>query len=344
MIRIVVLGLGAIGTAIARVLAARADVQLVGGVDADPAKVGQDLGEVIGLGHALGVAVAADAPAVLRAARPDVVVQATGSRLAAVASQIRQILRAGCSLLSTCEELSFPFETAPELADELDRLARAHNVALLGTGVNPGFAMDTLPLALTALSQRVDAIAVVRIQDVAARRLPLQKKVGVGLDPAEFAERARAGTLGHVGLRESVGAIAHGLAWTVERFDDQIEPVVADREIGSAETVVAPGQVLGLKQTVRGIVDGAPRITLDLQLYLGAPNPHDRITIEGVPRVDVSVNEGTHGDLATAAIVVNAIPSLLRCEPGLRVMEDLPLVHYQTPVARAREMRRVLAF
>jgi 4-hydroxy-tetrahydrodipicolinate reductase len=333
MLRVVLYGLGPIGAGIARVAAARSDLKIVGGIDVDPDKIGKDVGEVIGTAEPLGIVVSGNASATLRSTRPDVVIQATGSHLARVAPQIRQIIQAGACLVSTCEELSFPWDAAPELAQELDRLAAAHQVAILGTGVNPGFAMDTLPLALTAVSQSVDAMSVLRIQDAARRRLPLQRKVGAGLSVAEFEERVQAGTVRHVGLPESVHAIAHGIGWKVERLDDTIEPVVAENETRSTEIVVAPGQVLGIRQVTKGVVDGQVKITLELQMYLGAPNPRDRVTVEGIPRIDVAVNEGTHGDLATAAILVNAIPSLLRAEPGLRVMEDLPLVHYHLPTA-----------
>ena len=328
MTRIVHYGLGPIGAGIARVAAGRADLQIVGAIDVDPSKVGQDVGDVVGLGKKLGILVSADAESVLDSTRPEVVIHATGSHLAQVAPQLRQVIAAGACLVSTCEELSFPFETAPEIAADLDRLAKEHGVALLGTGINPGFAMDTLPLAMTAVSQRVESVHVLRRQDAAQRRLPLQRKVGAGLSVVEFEERVRSGSVRHVGLPESVYALAHGLGWRIERLDDQIEPVIAKQETRSAEIVVARGQVLGVRQVAKGIVDGRPAITLELQMYLGAENPHDRIVVEGVPRIDVAVNEGTHGDLATAAILVNAISSLLRAQPGLRIMEDLPLVHY----------------
>jgi hypothetical protein len=350
MIRVVLYGLGPIGAGIARVVAARTDMQIVGGIDVDPAKVGLDVGEVIGLGRQLDVAVSADAPLTLRTTRPDVAIQATGSHLAQVASQLRQIIQAGVSVVSTCEELSFPFEASAELAGELDRLAQAHEVAILGTGINPGFAMDTLPLALTAVSQQVESVRVLRIQDAARRRLPLQRKVGAGLTVAEFQQRVEDGTVRHVGLPESVHAIAGALRWKVGRLEDKIEPVVAEIEFKVSEDVVIPaGHVLGVRQITTGFVDDEPKIVLELEMYLGAPRPHDHIVIEGLPRIDVMVNEGTHGDLATSAILVNAIASLLRVEPGLRVMADLPLVHYAKPgddgdKGGEGRFRRTLAF
>jgi 4-hydroxy-tetrahydrodipicolinate reductase len=350
MIRVIAFGLGPIGAGIARVVAARSDMQIVGAVDVDPAKVGRDVGEVLGLERRFDVLVSTDASQVLRTARADVVTHATGSHLKDVAPQLRQIIRAGASVVSTCEELSFPLETSAELAAELDRLAQAEGVALVGTGANPGFAMDTLPLALTAVSQQVESVQVLRVQDAARRRLPLQRKVGAGLSPVEFSEQVRAGSVRHVGLPESVYALAHGIGWKVDRIDDEIEPVIADRETRSAEVVVAPGQVLGIRQVTRGVVGDVARISLELRMYLGAPDPHDHVTIEGVPRIDVSVTEGTHGDLATAAILVNAIPSVLRAEAGLRIMEELPLVHYRQPGADEAlqkgdpRVRRTLAF
>src|SRR5438874_11173226 len=234
MIRVVLYGLGPIGAMIARVAVERSDLQVVGAVDIDEAKIGKDVGRVIGLDRDLGVLVTSEALSTLRVTHPDVVIHATGSHLAHVAPQLKQIIQAGACAVSTCEELSFPFETAKEVAEDLDRFARAHQVAVLGTGINPGFAMDLLPLALTAVSQRVDSVQVTRVQDAARRRLPLQRKVGAGLSVAEFQERVAAGTVRHVGLPESVYAIAHGLGWKVARIDDAIEPVVAEKETRSA--------------------------------------------------------------------------------------------------------------
>lgn len=349
MIRVVLFGLGPIGAGIARVAAERSDFQIVGAIDVDPAKVGKDAGEVVGLGRDLGVTVSDDALATLRSARADVVLHATSSSLATVAPQLKEIVQSGASVVSTCEELSYPWDTAKALAEELDRAAHAHRAAILGTGINPGFAMDALPLGLTAVCQRVDSVRVLRIQDAARRRLPLQKKVGAGLTVEEFEERVKAGTVRHVGLPESVYGIAHSLGWTVQRLEDEIEPVVATEEITSAEIAVSKGQVLGVKQHTVGIVDEKPLIDLELQMYLGAPNPHDHVVVEGLPRVDTTVAEGTHGDLATAAIIVNAVFSLLHAPPGLRTMEEIPPVHYRAPKAEEEKAnpsraRRALAF
>ncbi|HLZ07503.1 MAG TPA: hypothetical protein VKT80_02875, partial [Chloroflexota bacterium] len=157
-------------------------------------------------------------------------------------------------------------------------------------------------------------------------------------------------TVSHIGLPESVHALAGGLRWKVGRIDDQIEPVVAERDTrGSEDAVIPKGFVLGVRQVATGIVDDRPKIVLELQMYVGAPEPHDHIVVEGAPRIDVSVNEGTHGDLATAAILVNAIASLLRVEPGLRVMADLPLVHFSKQAEESAKpsdgrFRRMLAF
>lgn len=349
MIRVVLFGLGPIGAGIGRVAAERSDFQIVGAIDVDPAKSGKDVGEVIGLGREVGIAVSGDAVATLRSSRADIVLHATGSHLEAVAPQIKQIVQNGASVVSTCEELSYPWETAKSIAEDLDHVARQRHVAILGTGINPGFVMDALPLALTAVSQRVESVRVLRVQDAGRRRLPLQKKVGAGLSVEEFEERVKAGTVRHVGLPESVYAIARGLGWTVQRLDDTIEPVVAKTETHSTEITVATGSVLGVRQNTIGIVDDKPLINLELQMYLGAPDPHDHVVVEGLPRIDTTVSEGTHGDLATAAIVVNAAFSLLRATPGLRVMEEVPYVHYRVAktdpeTKEASRSRRQLAF
>lgn len=317
-------GLGPIGAEIARLVLRRDDMEIVGAVDVGPGKVGADLGEVIGLPRRLGIAVAGTVEAALPERGADIAIHATGSHLPQVYPQLVQLIEHGLNVISTCEELAYPAWQHPELARKLDRLAGEHGVTVLGTGVNPGFVMDRLPVTLTGVCQEVRSLRVTRVVDSARRRLPLQQKTGAGLTVAEFEARVRAKTIQHVGLPESVALIAKALGWKLDEVRETIEPVIADRPLSSEFMQVEPGRVAGLHQVARGLVGGREVITLDLGMTLQAEDPRDEVQIEGTPPVHMVIPGGVHGDRATAAVIVNSIPQVAAAPPGLVTFLDLP--------------------
>ena len=327
-VRVAQYGLGPIGIETTRaVLAPRRDglVQLVAALDIHPDLVGRRLADLLGPGVTTEVVVSGDVESTLRESGPDVVLHTTGSFLEQTCSQIEQCVRAGAHLVSSSEELFYPFDRHPQLAGRLDGLARENGVVILGTGVNPGFVMDTLALVATGACDRVDRLEIERVVDASKRRLPLQRKVGAGLTIEEFEERKRAGKLGHIGLRESMLFVARGLGWAPDRIDEQLDAVVADHEIVTPHVKVAPGEVAGIHQRVTGEVAGTEVIALDLRIYVGAPDPRDAVRVEGDPPVDLVIRRGLFGDTATVAALINAIPLVLSGEPGLRTMMDLRL-------------------
>ena len=326
-IRVLQVGLGPIGASIARQVGHRAGFELVGGVDLDPEKVGRDLGPICGLSE-LGIAVAGDLSAALSSIRPDIAVVSTSSALEKVAATIEACLAAGVAVVSTTEELSFPWRERPELARRIDEAARAAGRAVLGTGVNPGFAMDALPLALSAVCERVDAVTVRRFQDASKRRLPFQRKIGAGLSVEEFEAKVASGGVRHVGLAESIGMLASAFGWTLDSITDEIWPKIAAEPVASPELSVAAGQCSGVVQLGLGKEGDIVRVRLEFEAYLGAPESYDEVEIHGSPSLTSRVVGGIPGDLATASIVVNAIPRVLAAPPGLITMRDLPPAHW----------------
>lgn len=325
--RVVCYGLGPIGLGIARLACTRSGIQVVGAIDIDPQKAGRDLGDLLG-SDVIGVPVSNDATRTLQNTHPDVVLHATRSSLTATAPQLQECIAVGADVISTCEELAYPWGRQPQIAADLDAAARAAGVTLLGAGVNPGYAMDALPLMLTAVCAGVRAVRVVRIVDAAQRRGPLQHKIGAGLVPDEFRRHVGEGTIRHVGLSESLHMIAAALGWRLDAGDEMITPVLAERAIVTEHVTVEPGQVAGVHQIARGYIGGNEVITLDLSMYVGAPDPQDTVEIDGNPPLRMTIAGGIHGDVATAAIVVNAIASVRKAESGLLSMADIPLVHY----------------
>ena len=325
IIRAVQYGCGPIGCSVAALASRRAGIELIGAVDIDPEKVGKDLGQVAGLGQDVGVLITDDFATLAAGQKPDVVFHTTGSSFERVFDQLVSIAEAGVNVVSTCEELSFPWRRAPELAAQLDEVARKHDVTILGTGINPGFLMDLWPLAMTGVVQKVTKVRSMRIQDATTRRLPFQQKIGAGRTPEEFQQLIALGTLRHVGLPESLEMIADGLGWDLDDVTESIEPVMAEKQVSSQYMTVEPGQAAGVKQVAIGRSGGKVVLELEFQAFLGAPDSYDAVYIEGEPNMEVVVKGGTHGDLGTAAMTVNAARRVVEALPGLKTMKDLPV-------------------
>jgi hypothetical protein len=327
-IGVVHFGLGPIGLAVAALVSERPWLRSVAAVDVSTDLQGRSLAQAAGLtGGEAGGGTGAS-PLVRGAYQPApearVALHCTGSSLERVAPQILELVAAGLHLISTTEELSYPRESHPAVAATIDDAARRAGVTVLGTGINPGFAMDYLPVALSAVSQRVDRVDVHRVQDAGTRRLPLQRKVGAGMEPDAFRAAVAEGRLGHVGLAESAHMLAAAFGWRLTGVEERIEPVCAEAATPTAQGVVRPGQVLGLHQTAVARAGGEVVISLTLDMAVGIGPTRDHVRLSGVPDLELEVPGGLHGDLATAAIVVNAIPRVLAAPPGLVTMVDLP--------------------
>jgi hypothetical protein len=322
-VRVLHYGLGPIGIGIARLVARRPGLRSVGAVDINPAKAGRDLADLLGLSPGPEGRVETSLQAALAAAQPDVVVHATGSRLVSILPQFVELANAGLPVVSTCEELSYPWFHHPREAQAIDAAARAVGVSILSTGINPGFIMDSLAVVLSGVCTGVHSIRVRRVVDLSVRRVQLQQKVGVGLTPAAFASLRAEGRLGHVGLPESVAMISAALGWKLDEVQQVLEPVIAEALLPSALGPVPAGRVQGQHQVARGIVAGGERITLTLTMALHAPDAGDYAELQGEQTVSSALH-GINGDVATAALIVNAIPRVLSAGPGLRTMLEIP--------------------
>lgn len=322
-IKVIQIGLGPIGQKVVRYIQERKGARIVAAVDLDPAKVGRDAGEVCGLDRKLGVIVSDRLSAALKKCTPDVAVVCTASSLKKSAPCILEVVARKIPVVSTCEELSFPWQTAPALARQLDEAARRSRVAILGTGVNPGFLMDFLPLAMTGVCRRVDAIRVSRIQDASIRRIPFQQKIGAALTLKEFEAKHLEGTLRHVGLTESMHMIASSLGWKLTKTEDCLSPIVARKAIKTGYKPIRAGMAAGVQQIGRGWVGKRQVITLVFRAAIGEPHAADTIEIQGDPCLKSVIHGGVNGDVATCAITTNAIAAILKAQPGLRTMADI---------------------
>ena len=320
MLRVVQVGLGPIGKAIAQRIRRHPGMELVGA--ADPAHTGHDLGEVLGT-QAAGVPVRKNVGEILDEGGADLVLHATGSFLDDRAGEFEGLLERGLSVVSTCEELAFPYYRHPELSRRLDAAASKHGSVLLGTGVNPGYLMDFLPTVLSGVCQDVKSIRVARVQDASVRRIPFQQKIGAALTLEEFEAKRKTGTLRHVGLPESVDFIAHRLGWKLDRNIETLEPVIAEVDIDTGYKPIAKGMACGVYQTGRGFVGETEVITLSFRAAVGEPESYEEIEIEGDPPVKSRIAGGINGDTATCAITLNTTPNIQKATPGLKTMAEI---------------------
>jgi 2,4-diaminopentanoate dehydrogenase len=329
-LKVLHVGLGPIGTAVVRQVAERKGFRIVGAADIDPAKAGRDLGEVAGVGRTLRVKVSGDVRKAIKAAKPDVVVLCTSSSLKRVLPQMQEIIKLKVPIVSTTEELAYPTKANMKYARAIHQLARKAKVAVLGTGVNPGFVMDALPIALTGVCERVESLRIDRVQDARIRRLPFQQKIGAGLTREQFQKKVDDGSVRHVGLAESISMIADAMGWKLDRITDDIRPQIATETVASEFLAVDPGFVCGIVQDGVGYRNGVPVITLHMEAYLGAPESFDSVEITGSPALRMKIASGVHGDIATASIVVNSLRKITGVEPGLHTMRDMPLPSFDS--------------
>jgi hypothetical protein len=325
---VVQVGLGPIGTAVSRLLVQKSGWQIVAAVDTNLAKQGHDLGEVASLGQQLGIRVSDQLP-ILHGDDIDVAFLTTVSTFPDVLPTLETLVRAGIDIVASTEELFFPYYRYPDRATALDNLAKQHGVSILGTGINPGFTMDTLVLVLSSVCQQVTRIAVTRVVNASGRRSSLHTKIGIGLTPEAFAEKAAQHRVGIVGLVDSVAFLAHVLRWQMDDVKEHFVPVISDKSILLAQRQIEPGQVCGVRHLVKGISGGKEVISLDLRLYLEAENARDTIYIEGTPTLESTMKSTEMGDVAAASLLVNMSPLVQQARAGLLTVIDLPLPHFQ---------------
>jgi 4-hydroxy-tetrahydrodipicolinate reductase len=326
--RVMQIGLGPIGCAVSRLLVQKSGWQIVAAVDADPAKQGRDLGEIVGLGQRLGITVTSDLAA-LPDSHIDLAFLTTVSTLPEVLPTLSTLIRHNIDVVSSTEELFYPYYRYAEQALALDELAKQHGVSVLGTGINPGFVMDTLVLVLTGVCQHITRIAVTRVANASGARPSLQKKLGLGLTPETFAEYTAQRHVGVFGLVDSLAFLAHILKWHMDDFKERLVPVIADKPVRFARDRVEPGQVCGVRYMVKGMSHGKEVISFDLRMYLEAENVRDTIYIEGTPTIELTIKSTDMGDVAAAGLLVNMSPLVHQARAGLLTMVDLPLPHWQ---------------
>lgn len=328
--RVVQWGLGAMGSGMARLVLEKDGLEIVGAIDMRPDYIGKDLGEVLGAGRKLGVAVTNDPASVLDKAKVDVVIIATTSWTKEQVPDLKKILSAGINCISIAEELAAPEAQSPELAAELDALAKQHGVSILGTGVNPGFVLDLLVVVLSGVCHQVERIEASRVNDLSPYGPTVMKTQGVGTTPEQFAAGVADGSIvGHVGFPESIRMISDALGLGVTRIEQTREPIISKVYRETPHVKVAPGMVAGCAHVAVGYAGEKPVVRLvhpqQIHPHLEGQGTGDYINVYGKPEIHMSTGPEIAGGIATMGVAVNMIPHVVAATPGLKSMVDLPI-------------------
>ncbi|MEO0260829.1 MAG: hypothetical protein ABIM49_00630 [candidate division WOR-3 bacterium] len=323
-----IFGLGEIGKIVLRNLSKKEGVKLIGVIDIDPQKVGKSVYEITGIEKFKDVYVEKDAERVLKKRKDGVVIHLTSSYVKDVIDQYFLILDMGHNIITTTEEMTDPYLKHPRLAKKIDEKAKKKKRAIVPTGVNPGFAMDLLPIVFSSVFEEIKEIRVERINNASKRRFPLQRKIGSGLTPSEFKEKWEKREIGHVGLAESGSIIARTLKLKIKNFEETCDPKIAKSYIKTDFFEVNPGYVCGILHKVKIETEEDININLFLEMSLDAENPRDTIYIEGKPSLKLEIPGGLPGDESTASIATNWIDKIFEMPPGLWTIDRLYLNHY----------------
>lgn len=324
MNNILQIGFGPLGIQTAKYIAQKETVQTVGVVDINPDLTDMSLYDISPeLSKSVFVFSSVKAALDNLLEKPDVAIITTVSSLERLIPQVEEIARFGIPVISTCEELSYPWELQPELSTALDTICKERNIACLGTGINPGFLMDYLPSVLSSVCKDIEHITVERFQDATPRRVPFQRKIGAGLSLEAFKSKELEGTLRHVGLQESIYLLANSIGVKLDRVTEDLQPVVSSKDITTGAIQIKKGDARGVEQIGFGYQNGNCRIKLHFKAAIGEERSYDKVTIKGTPSFASEIDGGVNGDIATCAITINSINSILKSPAGLHTMADL---------------------
>lgn len=331
-IKVGIWGFGAMGSGMAKMLLKKTGVEIVSVCDMHPDRVGKSIYEVLGAekGERCEVIIKSDANEAFTDECADVVLLATDSFTKGAFDKIKLILEKKINVISTAEEMAYPKAQEPELAAKLDEIAKDNGVSVLGTGINPGFVLDLLILALTGTCEEVDYIKAARVNDLSPFGKAVMIEQGVGVTKDEFLRGVEDGSIaGHVGFPESINMITDGIGWNLEKVEETREPIMSNVYRKSEYAEVEAGNVAGCRQCGYGYVNGKVKIEMEhpqqILPHLEGQSTGDYVSIKGIPNIDLQITPEIPGGIGTIAMCVNSIPHIINAIPGLKTMLDIPV-------------------
>ncbi|MBE9490570.1 MAG: hypothetical protein IMY67_09780 [Bacteroidetes bacterium] len=329
MINVIQIGFGPLGIQTAKYIVEKLEVQTIAVVDINSDLIGKSLNEInTELPNKVFVYETINKALDDLTEKPDVAIITTVSSLERLIPQVEEVAKFRIPVVSTCEELSYPWSIQPKLSEQLDKICKENNISCLGTGVNPGFLMDYLPSVLSSVCKNIEQVTIERIQDATTRRIPFQKKIGAGLTLKAFKKKAQQGTLRHVGLQESVYLLSNSIGMKLERVTETLDPVIALKDINTKDIRIKAGDARGVEQVAKGYINGTCKVKMHFKAAIGEKRSYDKITIKGTPSFSSEIDGGINGDIATCAIAINSINSVLKAPSGLYTMADIGVPGY----------------
>lgn len=341
-VKVIIWGLGAMGGGMAEMLLKKKGVEIVGVVGRGN-KIGKSMYDFLSVerGERPDVIIGS-AEDVIKEKAADVVLLCTDSFTRNAFDKIKFCLEKKINVISSAEEMAYPKAQSPELAEQLDKIAKENGVTVLGTGINPGLMMDLLVVIFTGACEEVEHVLARRVNSLSPFGPAVMEEQGIGITVDEFKKGVEEGTLaGHVGFAESIAMIADAIGWKLSDFKQTMEPIVTDIDRKSPHGFAKAGNVAGVAMKGYGYVEGELKIEMDhpqqIEPQLAGVETGDYIVIKGTPNVNMANKPEIPGGIGTIAMCVNMIPHVINARPGLKTMIDLPV-----PRAIMGDMREMI--
>jgi 4-hydroxy-tetrahydrodipicolinate reductase len=331
-VKVIIWGLGAMGSGIAEMLLGKKGVDITG-VAGRPGKIGKSMYEFLSVKRDGRPDVIIGSPEnVIKEKSADVVMLCTDSFTEKAFDRIKFILERKINCITSAEEMAYPKAQSPELAEKLDGIAKANGVSVLGTGINPGLIMDLLVILMTGCCKSVDHITARRVNSLSPFGPAVMEEQGIGITPEEFRNGVKTGKLsGHVGFAESIGMISDALGWKLSGFEQSMEPIITGTDRKSPYGFAKAGNVAGCAMKGQGYVDGKLTIEMDhpqqIEPEQAGVKTGDYVIIKGVPNINLVNSPEVPGGIGTIAMLANMIPHIINARPGLHTMLSLPVPH-----------------
>ena len=329
-VKVIIWGLGAMGSGMAELLLTKKGVDIVGVVGRE-GKIGKSMYGFLAVERRGRPDIIIGSPEeVIKEKAADVVLLCTDSFTAKAFDKIKFILEKKINVITSAEEMSYPAAKEPELAKKIDEIAKANGVSVLGTGINPGLIMDLLVILMTGCCYEVEHITARRVNSLSPFGPAVMEEQGIGITETDFRAKVQTGELaGHVGFAESIRMIGDAIGWKVDKITQSMEPIVTAVDRKSPHGFAKAGNVAGCAMKGQGYVGSKCAIDMDhpqqIEPEQGGIKTGDYVTIKGTPNINLANSPEVPGGIGTIAMCVNMIPHIINARPGLKTMIDLPV-------------------
>ncbi|MCL2698911.1 MAG: 2,4-diaminopentanoate dehydrogenase [Defluviitaleaceae bacterium] len=330
-VKVIIWGIGAMGGGMADMLMKKQGVDIVGAVGGTDSKVGKSLFDFIKTdrGDRADIIIGR-AEDVIKEGAADIVLCCTDSFTKNAFPRLKLCLEQKINVISCAEEMAYPQAQSPDLAKQLDEIAKANGVSILGTGINPGLIMDLLVVIMTGCCESVDHILSRRVNSLSPFGKTVMEEQGIGITKEEFLDGVKTGKLsGHVGFPESARMIADAIGWKIDKLEQSMNPIMTDVDRKSLHGFAKAGNVAGCSMEATAYRDGKEIIKMEHPQQIEPEQvgiqTGDYVIIKGTPDINMVNSPEVPGGIGTIAMCVNMIPHVINARPGLHSMIDLPV-------------------